>query len=238
MTDLLHNAEALTEVPPAGPTADEIEGLNVESASPFRMAMRRFVHHRMAMICLVVFLIIAVFIILAPWTARYPQSHSLPPIDGQSSFVSPRSQAWFGTDELNRDLYSPRHLGRSGVAVHRPRRGAHRQHRRHDRRRHRRLPRWVDRRHPDARDRPVPRLPAARRRCSCCATCSPRCTRSNWLFGELSSIRFIIVLLALVTWMGVARIVRGVVLSLKEREFIEAARAIGSKRPADRRRAT
>ena len=58
MTDLLHTAEALTEVPPAEPTADEVEGLNVESASPFRMAMRRFVHHRMAMICLVVFTII------------------------------------------------------------------------------------------------------------------------------------------------------------------------------------
>ena len=35
--------------------------------------------------------------------------------------------------------------------------------------------------------------------------------------------------LAVVSWVGVARIVRGQVLSLKEKEFVEAARAIGAK---------
>jgi oligopeptide transport system permease protein len=35
--------------------------------------------------------------------------------------------------------------------------------------------------------------------------------------------------LAIVNWVGVARIVRGQVLSLKEKEFVEAARAIGAK---------
>jgi peptide/nickel transport system permease protein len=50
----------------------------------------------------------------------------------------------------------------------------------------------------------------------------------SWLFGELNSIRFIVVLLSFVGWMGVARIVRGVVLSLKEREFVEAAKAVGA----------
>jgi len=37
------------------------------------------------------------------------------------------------------------------------------------------------------------------------------------------------VAIALVNWVGMARLVRGQVLSLKEREFIEAARAIGAK---------
>jgi len=50
----------------------------------------------------------------------------------------------------------------------------------------------------------------------------------SWLFGDLNSMRFIVVLLSVVGWMGVARIVRGVVLSLKEREFVEAAKALGS----------
>ncbi len=35
--------------------------------------------------------------------------------------------------------------------------------------------------------------------------------------------------LAIVNWVGVARIVRGQVLSLREKEFVEAARAIGAK---------
>jgi ABC-type dipeptide/oligopeptide/nickel transport system permease subunit len=35
--------------------------------------------------------------------------------------------------------------------------------------------------------------------------------------------------LAIVNWVGVARIVRGQVLSLKEKEFVEAARSIGAK---------
>jgi oligopeptide transport system permease protein len=35
--------------------------------------------------------------------------------------------------------------------------------------------------------------------------------------------------LAFVNWVGVARIVRGQVLSLREKEFVEAARAIGAK---------
>jgi ABC-type dipeptide/oligopeptide/nickel transport system permease subunit len=55
----------------------------------------------------------------------------------------------------------------------------------------------------------------------------------GWLrpiIGELSSVRFIIVLFAIFGWMGVARIVRGQVLALKEREFIEAARAVGATR--------
>ena len=37
-----------------------------------------------------------------------------------------------------------------------------------------------------------------------------------------------VVLLVTLTWMAVARIVRGVVLSLREREFVEAAVALGS----------
>jgi peptide/nickel transport system permease protein len=46
----------------------------------------------------------------------------------------------------------------------------------------------------------------------------------------MNSVRFIIILFSLFGWMSVARIVRGQVLSLKEREFIEAARAVGASR--------
>jgi peptide/nickel transport system permease protein len=42
-----------------------------------------------------------------------------------------------------------------------------------------------------------------------------------------SSIWLVVVVLGLTGWMGTARIVRGEVLSLREREFIQAARALG-----------
>ena len=45
----------------------------------------------------------------------------------------------------------------------------------------------------------------------------------------ICSVKFFVVLFSLFGWMGVARLVRAQVLSLKEREFVEAARAIGAK---------
>jgi len=53
----------------------------------------------------------------------------------------------------------------------------------------------------------------------------------SWLqpiIGDRTSIRFTIFLLALFGWMAVARVVRGQVLALKEREFIEASRSVGA----------
>jgi len=45
------------------------------------------------------------------------------------------------------------------------------------------------------------------------------------------SIALIIIILGLTGWMGVSRLVRGEVLSLKEREFVQAARALGFSGP-------
>jgi oligopeptide transport system permease protein len=53
--------------------------------------------------------------------------------------------------------------------------------------------------------------------------------RDTWL-GELMSGLFLLFFaLAIIHWVGVARLVRGQVLSVKEKEFIEAARSIGVK---------
>jgi oligopeptide transport system permease protein len=53
--------------------------------------------------------------------------------------------------------------------------------------------------------------------------------RETWI-GELFNGLFLLFgALAVVNWVGVARIVRGQVLSLKEKEFIEAARCIGAR---------
>src|SRR5262245_40811958 len=87
------------------PDSDEVNAL-VESISPGKMAWRRFRQHKLAMISLVVFSIIALVIVLAPITARYGEIEILPPFNGKRSFNPPSSKAWFGTDQLNRDLYS------------------------------------------------------------------------------------------------------------------------------------
>ena len=56
-------------------------------------------------------------------------------------------------------------------------------------------------------------------------------TRQPWaghIMGDAGSMRATVVILSLFFWMPTARIVRGVVLSLKEKEFVEAARALGA----------
>jgi len=54
-----------------------------------------------------------------------------------------------------------------------------------------------------------------------------------WLFGHSHDIEFerLLLSIALVTWTGIARAVRGQTLSLKHREFVEAARAMGCSNP-------
>jgi oligopeptide transport system permease protein len=47
----------------------------------------------------------------------------------------------------------------------------------------------------------------------------------------LNGLFLLFIALAMVNWVGVARLVRGQVLSLKQKEFIEAARSIGAKGP-------
>ena len=53
--------------------------------------------------------------------------------------------------------------------------------------------------------------------------------RDTWIGALLNGFVLLFVDLALVSWVTVARLVRGQVLSIKEREYIEAARCIGAK---------
>jgi oligopeptide transport system permease protein len=52
--------------------------------------------------------------------------------------------------------------------------------------------------------------------------------RETWLGKLMNGLALLFVALALINWVGVARIVRGQVLALKEKEFVEAARCIGA----------
>src|SRR5688572_5642785 len=53
--------------------------------------------------------------------------------------------------------------------------------------------------------------------------------RDTWIGELMSGLFLLFVALAIINWVGVARLIRGQVLSLKEKEFIEAARSIGVK---------
>ncbi len=62
---------------------------------------------------------------------------------------------------------------------------------------------------------------------------NPEVPMANWLsqtLGGAKSIVIIIAVIVILSWMSTARLVRGQVLSLKEREFVEAARALGISR--------
>ncbi len=52
--------------------------------------------------------------------------------------------------------------------------------------------------------------------------------RDTWLGEMMNGLALLFIALAVINWVGVARIVRGQVLSLKEMEFIEAARCVGA----------
>jgi oligopeptide transport system permease protein len=51
--------------------------------------------------------------------------------------------------------------------------------------------------------------------------------RDAWIGRLMNGLFLLFVALASVSWVGIARLIRGSVLSLKEKEFIEAARSIG-----------
>ena len=51
--------------------------------------------------------------------------------------------------------------------------------------------------------------------------------RDTWIGGALNGMILLFVALAFANWVGEARVVRGQVLSLREKEFVEAARCIG-----------
>ncbi|MSO32754.1 MAG: ABC transporter permease [Ilumatobacteraceae bacterium] len=200
---------------------------SVTALTPRQMAFRRFVSHKAAVGSCFVIVTLALFVVLAPFTARYGvnQSVQAPP----NSFLSPRGNAWLGTDDIGRDLYSRLIYGvrvslliglasalisvTLGALI-----GA--------------VAGFRGGKFDDIMMRVTDlflafpflvTLLVVRNVLGALPWMKP-------ITGEMNSVRFIIVLFGIFGWMGVARIVRGQVLSLKEREFVEAARAVGASR--------
>ncbi len=216
--------------PVEAPVLEDLEDLSVESKSPTQLALRRYRHHRAAMISSVVLLLIALACVFATWVAPYGENEAIQGADGglrNEILVPPNSQFWFGTDSIGRDLYSrvlyggrvslfvgiasAISAGLIGTAV-----GAFSGFR--GGRIDNGLMRFTDL----VLGLPLLVLLMIMRMLP---------EKQPWaatVLGEPGSKRLMVTLITLVTWTSTARIVRGVVLSLKEKEFVEAARAVGA----------
>ncbi|MBI4885416.1 MAG: ABC transporter permease, partial [Actinobacteria bacterium] len=205
---------------------DDLEALNVETLSPLQMAWRRYWHHKGAAISTVIMLLLLIVVLLAPFTARYGINEQVLKIEeGNNIYLSPRSIAWFGTDDIGHDMYSRLIWGvRTSLfigvvsallsVIIGTTAGA--------------IAGLYGGLFDDLMMRVTDIFLAFPFFVAVVVTRAAlgNISAVTAVTGEISSIRFIIFLFAVFGWMGVARLVRGQVLSLKEREFIEAARAV------------
>ncbi len=215
--------------PPADLHHDDSIGVLQTSLSPKRMAAKRFVNHRAAFVSAIVLTMIVIFVVLSPITTRYGINESIFKAEAgrPNQNLAPFNLAWFGTDGNGRDLYSRIIYGAQvslmiglftaigsvmlgtlvgGLAGYK---GG-----------------WLD----DILMR-VTDIYLALPLLVVLVIVRGMLANVEWvtaIMGDTSSVRFLVILLTVVGWMGVARLIRGQVKQLKEREFIEAARALGA----------
>jgi ABC-type dipeptide/oligopeptide/nickel transport system permease subunit len=186
-------------------------------------------NHRAAVVSAIVLTIIVLFVVLAPITARYGVNQSIFPATAghPNSNLEPSSMAWFGTDANGRDLYSRIIYGAQislmiglstavlsvtlGAIV-----GA--------------IAGYRGGKIDDILMR-VTDIYLALPLLVVLVIVRGMLKNVGWvtsIMGSSTSVRFLVILLTIVGWMAVARLVRGNIKQLKEREFIEAARALGA----------
>ena len=109
MTETLRETELPTEEQigtatdadlPGVVVADIAEGLTVESMSPKKMAFKRYMHHKGAVVATIVMIIMVLFVVFAPITARYGVNQAVfqatpgnPSRRGDSPAPTPRHSA-------------------------------------------------------------------------------------------------------------------------------------------------
>ena len=195
-----------------------------EARSQWQLFWRRFFRHRIAVVAGIVLVWLYLMVLLAPHIAPFPLN---PRLDAKTLLEArhgPSLRHWFGTDELGRDqltriLYAGRISLLVGLAVALVSTmlgtaigalagffGG-----------------WIDQLLMRFTDLflVVPGLAIL--------MMAQKGLSGKSIFGHrLSSQTIIIVILSFLYWQYIARVVRGVFLSLKEREFVEAARASGA----------
>lgn len=194
---------------PLGRSAHHIEA---PARSQWRLFLRRFLRHRAAVFSVFVLLTLLLLCFQADWFAPFPKNKQ----DLLIGPVPPSSEHWFGTDELGRDqltevMYAGQISLRIGLAVALVSTvvgtffGATAGY----------FGKWLDQ---------------LLMRVTDLFLVVPAIAILAIAIKKFGNSSFVIVcVLAALGWMYIARVVRGQVLSIKEKEYIEAARASGAK---------
>ena len=188
--------------------------------SQWRLFRRRFFRHKLAVAAAVVLILLALAAIFAPAITKYePTSQDLVNIR-----KPPNGDHWFGTDNLGRDLFSRvLHAGRISLkigffvaiistfigTVMGSVAGF--------------VGKWVDQLLMRITDLFLV-LPGL----AILMVANRKFAGEEILGQSVSTDTLAIIILSFILWQTIARVVRGLILSLKEKEFVEAARASGA----------
>jgi len=197
--------------------SDPIEALAaVESRSPGRMAMRRFFKNRRAVICIALLLFVGGATLVVPWVTRHDYRES----DWEYTYGEPNGKYWMGTDAIGRDLMVRVFLGgrisfaigflATAVSV------------------------IIGVAYGATSAFAGGRIDAMMMRFVDILYGMPYMLVVIIIMSltESKSVLIVFFVLGVFSWMTISRIVRGQVLSLREREYVEAARALGVSAPA------
>jgi peptide/nickel transport system permease protein len=212
----------LTTPEPSQEAMDAAEGLSVEPITQWQIFSARFTRHRLAMVAVVV---LSVMVLLAVFADFLPLENPTEQLEDETgrivNLLSPRADYWFGTDELGQDVFSRViYGGRTSltvagltglmVATFGTLVGAVAGY----------YGGWIDTLLMRFTDLilSLPLLPVA-------------IVAAAWLRDtfENKEALSLAVLLGTLLWGTLARIVRAEFLSLREKEFVEAAKAAGAK---------
>jgi oligopeptide transport system permease protein len=82
-------------------------GAAIQQTSLWRDAVRRFTHNRGALIAMVAFVIMLLYVVITPWVVPYDPNA----VDFSNAYLTPTWAHPFGTDEFGRDLFLRTALG-------------------------------------------------------------------------------------------------------------------------------
>jgi oligopeptide transport system permease protein len=189
---------------------------DVKSRSPGRMAMRRFFKNRRAVICIILLAVVGLATLFVPWITRHDYRES----DWEYTYGKPNGKYWMGTDALGRDLMVRVFLGgrisfaigflATAVSV------------------------IIGVAYGATSAFAGGRIDAFMMRFVDILYGMPYMLVVIIIMSltESKSVLIVFLVLGLFGWLTISRIVRGQVLSLREREFVEAAKALGVGTPA------
>src|SRR5436190_20791062 len=221
---------AVPGLPPVeigGPEGPPLAPAHLEpvARSQWQLFLRRFLKHKLAVAALVVLILLYIVCFFAPQLAPYPLNPKLTSEVLAGASKGPSAAHWFGTDELGRDqltriMYAGQISLRVGLFVALASTligtalgsvagffGG-----------------WIDQLLMRVTDLflVVPGL-------AILAMAQKGLSGKSLLGFHLSSTSLIILILSFLFWQTIARVVRGLFLSLKEKEYVEAARASGAR---------